>query len=106
MSSSALSCTPVLVDESMVGQVQSIADEMLGKFQESGEKFSGETKEVRVTLSALIRVEYVEVIQVPVEFDKNSEEVLMDNSYRQLEGEDYVSDEEYWKRDTSTVKPV
>jgi len=58
------------------------------------------TKLVEVRLSALTRVEYVEVVEVPADITQEELDDLVNKRYEQVDGGDYVSDPDYWKRGT------
>lgn len=59
------------------------------------------TKLVRVTLAAMTRVEYSEVIEVPAEITEAQLDALVDQRYDAVDGGLYVSDPEYWERSKS-----
>lgn len=60
-----------------------------------------QTKLVRVTLAAMTRVEYSEVIEVPAEMTEAQLDALVDQRYNAVDGGLYVSDPEYWERSKS-----
>lgn len=63
------------------------------------------TKLVEVRLSALTRVEYSEIIEVPVDTQPRQLSTLVDERYDQVDGGDYKDDPEYWVRATCEVVP-
>lgn len=67
------------------------------------------TKLVEVRLSALTRVEYMEVVEVPADITQAELDDLVNARYRQVDGGEFTSDPEYWERGTceavETVMP-
>jgi hypothetical protein len=61
-----------------------------------------ETKKVRITLAALTRVEYTEVLEVPADMTDAELDALVDKRYDNVDGGDYEDDPEFWERGTST----
>ena len=59
------------------------------------------TKKVRITLAALTRVEYTEVLEVPVDMTDDDLSDLVDKRYDEVDGGMYQSDPEYWERGSS-----
>lgn len=58
------------------------------------------TKLVEVRLSALTRVEYMEVVEVPANITQAELDDLVSARYRQVDGGEFTSDPEYWERGT------
>ena len=58
------------------------------------------TKLVEVRLSALTRVEYMEVVEVPANITQAELDHLVNTRYRQVDGGEFTSDPEYWERGT------
>ena len=58
------------------------------------------TKLVEVRLSAHTRVEYMEVVEVPVNITQAELDTLVNTRYRQVDGGEFTSDPEYWERGT------
>ena len=58
------------------------------------------TKLVEVRLSALTRVEYMEVVEVPADITQAELDDLVNARYRQVDGGEFTSDPEYWERGT------
>lgn len=56
------------------------------------------TKLVEVRLSALTRVEYMEVVEVPVDITADQLNELVNRRYDKVDGGEYVNDPEYWER--------
>lgn len=56
------------------------------------------TKKVRVSLSALTRVEYSEVLEVPADMTHHELGALVDQRYDQVDGGLYGDDNEFWER--------
>lgn len=59
------------------------------------------TKKVRVTLSALTRVEYSEVLEVPADMTDAELNALVDQQYEKVDGGLYRDDPDYWERGES-----
>lgn len=57
-------------------------------------------KLVEIRLSALTRVEYTEVVEVPADITKEELEALVDERYENVDGGRFVGDPEYWERAT------
>ena len=57
-------------------------------------------KLVEVRLSALTRVEYMEVVEVPANITQDELNELVNERYRNVDGGEYTSDPEYWERGT------
>ena len=58
------------------------------------------TKLVEVHLSALTRVEYMEVVEVPANITQEELNALVNDRYRSVDGGEYTNDPEYWERGT------
>lgn len=58
------------------------------------------TKLVEVRLSALTRVEYMEVVEVPVDMTASQINELVNRRYEKIDGGEYINDPEYWERGT------
>lgn len=58
------------------------------------------TKLVEVRLSALTRVEYMEVVEVPANITQAELDDLVNARYHQVDGGEFTSDPEYWERGT------
>lgn len=58
------------------------------------------TKLVQVQLSAMTRVEYTEVVEVPADITQEELNELVNERYRHVDGGDFISDPEYWERGT------
>lgn len=56
------------------------------------------TKKVRITLAALTRVEYTEVLEVPADMSDEDLEALVDKRYDDVDGGNFVDDPDYWVR--------
>ena len=59
------------------------------------------TKKVRVTLSALTRVEYSEVLEVPADMTDAELNALVDQRYDDVDAGLYGDDPDYWERGNS-----
>jgi hypothetical protein len=79
--------------KALLGQVN-------GKVSKSIEKAPPATKLVEVRLSALTRVEYMEVVEVPANITQAELDDLVSARYRQVDGGEFTSDPEYWERGT------
>lgn len=64
------------------------------------EQVAPATKLVEVRLSALTRVEYMEVVEVPANITQAELDDLVNARYRQVDGGEFTSDPEYWERGT------
>ena len=64
------------------------------------------TKLVEVQLSARTRVEYTEVVEVPIDISPAEMNELMDKRYANVDGGEYTADPEYWERSVCTVTPT
>lgn len=62
------------------------------------EKYS--TKLVEVRLSALTRVEYMEVVEVPADITPRQLNDLVNKRYEAVDGGEFVSDPDFWERGT------
>lgn len=60
-----------------------------------------QTKFVNIVLSALTRVEYTEVIEVPADISADELDRLVDQRYDQVDGGVYLPDPEFWQRAAS-----
>lgn len=58
-------------------------------------------KLVRVTLAALTRVEYSEVIEVPADMTEAELEALVNQRYDEVDGGEYTSDDHFWEKSDS-----
>lgn len=58
------------------------------------------TKLVEVRLSALTRVEYTEIVEVPADITDYELEALVDGRYDNVDGGAFYDDPEYWERGT------
>jgi hypothetical protein len=56
------------------------------------------TKLVRIRLAALVRVEYVETVEVPVDTTAAELDSLVDERYDKVDGGSYAMDPDYWQR--------
>ena len=62
--------------------------------------YCGETKKAKIKLVAYTRFEYIEEINVPIEFNEDDLSALACEAEDNAEGSgEYVSDKEYWQRD-------
>ena len=77
--------------------LQNIADDLINDL-EGGEKLSGKTKTLRVTISGLTRMEYSEEVIVPLEFDESMQEALTVRGYEDVDGGVYYDDPDFWKK--------
>ncbi|MPQ69442.1 hypothetical protein [Pseudomonas sp. MWU12-2323] len=64
----------------------------------------GRTKNVRINLSAFKRVEYSEVIQVPINTTDDELQELANRRYTEVDGGEFSEDPDYW--DAGTVECV
>lgn len=55
------------------------------------------TKKVRITLAALTRVEYTEVLEVPADMSQEELDALVSQRYDEVDGGLYVDDPHYWE---------
>jgi len=55
-------------------------------------------KNIRVKLAVLTRVEYSRVISVPDDFSENELDRLVDETYRNTDGGEYLDDPDYWEK--------
>jgi hypothetical protein len=55
-------------------------------------------KLIEIYLSALTRVEYMEVVEVPADISDAELQSLVNSRYDAVDGGDFVSDPEYWER--------
>lgn len=60
-----------------------------------------QTKFVNIVLSALTRVEYTEVIEVPADISPDELDRLVDQRYDQVDGGAYLPDPECWQKGLS-----
>lgn len=58
------------------------------------------TKKVRINLSAFMRVEYSEVIEVPANITNEELKTLAEMRYDDVDGGNYAQDSEYWVKGT------
>lgn len=58
------------------------------------------TRLVEVRLSALTRVEYTEVVEVPADISDAELGQLVDQRYAAVDGGEFTPDSEYWERGT------
>lgn len=56
------------------------------------------TKLVEVRLSALTRVEYMEVVEVPADISDDELNDLVNTRYSNVDGGEFQPDPEYWER--------
>lgn len=56
------------------------------------------TKKVRIRLSALTRLEYSEVLEVPSTITDAELQDLVEDRYDTVDGGDYYPDPDYWRR--------
>ena len=63
-------------------------------------QIDGPTKLIEVRLSALTRVEYTEIVEVPVNITDDQLNELVNKRYETVGGDEFVSDPEYWERGT------
>lgn len=73
------------------------------KPSKSTEQTPPATKLVEVRLSALTRVEYMEVVEVPANITQAELAELVNTRYRVVDGAEFTSDPEYWERGTCEV---
>ncbi len=59
---------------------------------------SEKTKLVRITLTAQTRMEYTEIVEVPVNMTEHELNVLVAKRYDEVDGTEFVEDPEYWER--------
>lgn len=57
-----------------------------------------QTKTIRITLSALTRVEYSEVLEIPAGLSDMEIDDLIDQRYDEVDGGLYQEDPQYWER--------
>lgn len=62
---------------------------------------NAKTKKVRIVLAALTRVEYMEVLEVPVNMTSEELDKLVDQRYSAVDGSAFTDDSEYWERSDS-----
>lgn len=67
----------------------------------AGSAANVETKKVLITLAALTRVEYTEVLEVPADMDDDDLDRLVDQRYDDVDGGLYADDPDYWERGDS-----
>ncbi|MYM92459.1 hypothetical protein [Duganella vulcania] len=60
-----------------------------------------DTKAVRITLAALTRVEYTELLQVPASMTSDQLDDLVRQRYQDVDGGLYYDDPHYWERSPS-----
>jgi len=84
--------------DSSDSKVQVIVDEMVQDLLDQDKLLSGKTKQVHVNLASLTRVEFSGTVSVPVEFDEDKLESLVDKSYDEIDGGDYWEDPDYWEK--------
>lgn len=58
------------------------------------------TRMIEVRLSALIRVEHTEVVEVPDNITTDEIRQLVNDRYTKVDGGTYVQDADYWERGT------
>jgi hypothetical protein len=56
------------------------------------------TKKITIKLAALMRVEYMEIIEVPIDITDEQLEQLVDQRYDEVDGGEYTDDPEYWEQ--------
>lgn len=89
--------------------IQSLANDVAAdKTNDDGSRFifSGNTKRVDVSLAALKRMEYGEIITVPVEFSDEDLTALTGLAWENVDGTDYFEDVDYWKRERANFEEV
>lgn len=59
------------------------------------------TKKVRIELSALTRVEYTEVLEVPADMTDEELDALVDQRYNEIDDSEYFDDPHFWERGDS-----
>ena len=57
-------------------------------------------KLIEVKLSALTRVEYTEIVEVPANITEDELNELVNERYRNVDGGEFTKDPEYWERGT------
>jgi hypothetical protein len=65
-----------------------------------------DTKRVRVTVSAMTRMEYSTVVEVPADTSHQALEDLAEQIYQDTDGSEYADDPEYWERGSQQVLPA
>jgi hypothetical protein len=63
-----------------------------------GKTVSETTKRVRITLAALTRVEYTEIIEVPIDTTGEELDSIVDQRYNDVDGGEYHDDPHFWDR--------
>jgi len=63
-----------------------------------GRQLSKETKKVRINLSALTRLYWDVEIDVPNNLSRSELDDLVREFYDEVDGSDFVEDNEYWER--------
>lgn len=61
---------------------------------------------VRLRLSALTRLEFTKVVDVPEGTTKEELDQMVDDLYEETEGEDYYDDPHYWEKGTCTWEEI
>ena len=59
---------------------------------------SPQTRRVRICLSALTRVEYSEVLEVPVTMTRGDLDDLVERRYSDIDGTRFTEDMEFWEQ--------
>lgn len=65
-----------------------------------------ETKKIRIKLTARIRVEYAEVLEVPTDITEEQLDMLVNRRYDAVDGGKFHDDAGYWKRGTCKHEPA
>lgn len=56
------------------------------------------TKRIRIHLSAITRVEYSEIVEVPEDFTGEDIKEVIDACWDEVDGSEYIEDSSYWER--------
>lgn len=65
-----------------------------------------DTKIVRITVSALTRVEYSTTVEVPADAPTDELEDLAEKIYQETDGGEFQEDPDYWERGSRQIEDV
>lgn len=84
--------------------VKALYEQLLVRHSDlAGMREVGPTKRVELRLSALTRVDFSEVVEVPADITDEELNHLINQRYRDVDGGQYVPDPEFWERGTCYV---
>lgn len=67
---------------------------------------SAPSKLMRIRLSGLVRMEYVELVEVPADTSEDELDELVNRRYSDVDGGQFTLDTDYWERGECTAEPA